>query len=125
MNLLCAVALTGAVDVWAVARRARVAVAVVSYSLPRLVTTVAGAAVEFDLVDVLAAALALAAAFAFFGGIVTIYCADVRATSWDVGVEGFACRNDTSIARREAGKLERASNAEPNVGKERSAHFGT
>lgn len=88
MNLPCAVALTGAVDVWAVARRARVAAAVVSYSLPRLVTTVAGAAVEFDLVDVLAAALALAAAFAFFGGIVTIYCADVRAISWDVGVDG-------------------------------------
>ena len=69
MSLLFAVASTGAVVVWVGARRARVAAAVVSYSLPRLVTTVAGAAVEFDIVEFLAATLALAAVFAFSGGI--------------------------------------------------------
>jgi hypothetical protein len=47
-----------------------------------LVTTVAGAAVEFDLVEFLAAALALAAAFAFFGGMSV-----VRAVLWNVSVE--------------------------------------
>ena len=50
----------------------------VSYSLPRLVTTVAGAAVELDLVEFLATALALAAAFAFFGGMLAVYGAYVR-----------------------------------------------
>ena len=61
-----------------VARRARVAAAVVSYSLPWL-TKVAGAAVEFDLVEFFATGLALAAVFAFFGGMLAVYHADVRA----------------------------------------------
>jgi hypothetical protein len=39
------------------------------------VTTVAGAAVEFDLVEFFATALALAAVFAFFGGMSTVYYA--------------------------------------------------
>jgi hypothetical protein len=45
---------------------------VVSYSLPLLVTTVGGAAVAVDLVDV------FTTAFAFFGGMVYVFCADVR-----------------------------------------------
>jgi hypothetical protein len=43
-----------------------------------VVTTVASAAVELDLVEFLAAALALAAAFAFFGGMSAVYSAYVR-----------------------------------------------
>lgn len=39
---------------------------------------VAGAAVELDLVEFFAAGLALAAVFAFFGGMLAVYCADVR-----------------------------------------------
>lgn len=78
MSSLFAVASTGVLDVCVVARRARVAAAVVSYSLPWL-TNVAGAAVEFDLVEFFATALALAAVFAFFGGMSAVYCADVRA----------------------------------------------
>lgn len=41
-------------------------------------TTVAGAAVELDLVEFPATALALAAAFAFFGGMLAVYGAYVR-----------------------------------------------
>jgi len=42
------------------------------------VTTVAGAAVDVDLVGVLVTALALAVVFAFFGGMLTVYCAGVQ-----------------------------------------------
>jgi hypothetical protein len=64
---------------------------VVSYSFPRLVTTVAGAAVEVDLVGVLLTALALAVVFAFFGGMLAMY----RAGVWCI-VEGedVASRNE-------------------------------
>jgi hypothetical protein len=48
----------------------------VSYSLPRFVTTVGGAAVAVDLVDVFTTAFTLV--FAFFGGMVYVFCADVR-----------------------------------------------
>lgn len=72
-SLLFAVVLTGTVGFWAVARRGRAAAAVVSYSLPRLVVTVGGAAVDVDLVDAFATAVALAVVFAFFGGMLTVY----------------------------------------------------
>jgi hypothetical protein len=48
----------------------------VSYSLTLFVTTVGGAVVAVDLVDVFTTALALV--FAFFGGMVNVFCADVR-----------------------------------------------
>jgi hypothetical protein len=67
--------LIGTLATGAVARRGRVAAAVVSYSLPRFVTTVGGAAVAVDLVDVFTTAFALV--FAFFGGMVYVFCADV------------------------------------------------
>ena len=71
MSLLFAVASTGAVVVWVVARRGRAAAAVVSYSLPWLMK-VAGAAVECDLLEFFATGLALAAVFAFFGGMLAV-----------------------------------------------------
>jgi cytochrome c biogenesis protein ResB len=77
MTLLFAGALIGTLVVEAVARRGRAVAAVVSYSLPLFVTTVGGAAVAVDLVDVFTTAFALV--FAFFGGIVNVFCADVRA----------------------------------------------
>lgn len=64
------------VVVSAVARRGRAAAAVVSYSLPRLVTTVGGAAVEVERVGVFATALAVV--FAFFGGMFTVSYTDAR-----------------------------------------------
>lgn len=97
-TLLFAVALTGTVGVWTVARRGRAAAAVVLYSLPRLVVTVAGAAVEVDDVDAFAAAAALALVFAFLGGMLAVYGAYVWCNI--LGKESrevVACRNGWMI----------------------------
>lgn len=76
MTLLFVVAFVELMEVSTVARRGRAAAAVVSYSLPRLVTTVAGAAVEVERVGVFATAFA--AVFAFFGGILTALYSNAR-----------------------------------------------
>jgi len=71
----------GVVVVSVVARRGRAAAAMVSYSLPRLVTTFGGAAVDVDLVGIFTPALALL--FAFLGGMLAVDCA-VCAVLWNV-----------------------------------------
>ena len=106
MSLLFAVASTGAVVVWVVARRGRAAAAVVSYSLPWLMK-VSGAAVEFDLVEFFATGLALAAVFAFFGGMLAVQCANVRCCG--MREQGWLSRGRnefTLMSRRVGGKLE-------------------
>lgn len=97
----------------------------VSYSLPWL-TKVAGAAVEFDLVEFFATGLALAAAFAFFGGMLSFYCADVRC-SVECESKVVAWSQQIYLDVASCGEL-RAQVPSSDVGvagKERSALFST
>jgi hypothetical protein len=89
VTLLFAGTLSGVLGVSAIARRGRVAAAVVSYSLPRLVTTIEGAAVAVDLVDFTTTGGAFV--LAFFGGM---------KAAFDIVVARVAI---DEMSRREAG----------------------